>query len=361
MIKMRGYMLKAVVMMFVMTAFICIFRADVYAVTRYSTDVKVKNELISQIDGRQNDDQATLSIYLTKKKFNAYYANKSKFKALLQKAAIANDVMYVDGTVTYYKGKYRIEAEVTLEDISVVTSDKAFYKAAITILKNRDFDRYIYYQGNEDNAYTLMAAVYRQFPEYGTAMLSYGTKTVEGTKATFFSLRSGYSKSKLKTYYTKAQTKAKSIIGLIITDSMTSDADKVKAIHDYLANNCTYSSSTDKVNYTAYGCLVNGEATCQGYAAAFNLLLHMCDIKCIAVTGTVQTSSGKTQNHAWNYAYVDGTYLYYDVTWDDDDTNSKVLTTYYGVDRKTMEKDHTFDTAYDKYLEKGISYSSYTF
>ncbi|MCR5784122.1 MAG: hypothetical protein K6G40_00575 [Eubacterium sp.] len=326
------------------------------AVTRYSTDKAVKAELKSQIAERTSDDDITVSIYLTKGKFTTYYNTRSKFKSLLQKAAIANGVMYDEGSVTYYKSKYMIQATIDLADVYVVSTNAKFYKAAIEILQTRSFDKYIYYEGNDDNAYEMIGAVYRQFPEYNTALLSYAKKTVEGYTMVGFSMQDGYTKSNLKSYYKSALNKAKSIISSEIDDSMTTDEEKVKAIHDYLCNNCKYVSSGDKLNYTAYGCLVNGEATCQGYSGAFNMLLHLCGIRSIAITGKV---SGTT-NHAWNYAYVDGKYLYYDVTWDDDDTNSKILTTYYGVDASVIGKDHTFDSTYTKY-EKMLKYSKYTF
>lgn len=100
---------------------------------------------------------------------------------------------------------------------------------------------------------------------------------------------------------------------------------KVKYVHDYIIDHTTYDSGaletiTNGVAdgairaANAYGCLVEHQAVCSGYAAAFQLLMQRLDIECGCVNGM---RSGDVNAHQWNYVCLDGDYYYMDVTWDD--------------------------------------------
>jgi hypothetical protein len=77
-------------------------------------------------------------------------------------------------------------------------------------------------------------------------------------------------------------------------------------------------------SYKAYGALVNGKATCSGYAKAFDLLAKSCGLSTTIVTGTARNSSGIEAPHAWNQIYLDGDWYNVDVTWEDPKTNVEV-------------------------------------
>lgn len=89
------------------------------------------------------------------------------------------------------------------------------------------------------------------------------------------------------------------------------------ALHDYLVEHVAYNwevattgSTDDRLVYTTYGALVNGDAVCQGYAESYQLLLKRCGIKSVVV-------SSKAMNHAWNLVEIDGSWYHVDTTWDD--------------------------------------------
>lgn len=93
--------------------------------------------------------------------------------------------------------------------------------------------------------------------------------------------------------------------------------DKVVFVHDYIIDHTDYDdiaamSTAMDIEGTAYGCLVQGEAVCQGYAEAFLYIMNKLGIKCGIVSGN--TADG---NHAWNYVYVNGGCYWIDLTWDD--------------------------------------------
>ena len=95
-------------------------------------------------------------------------------------------------------------------------------------------------------------------------------------------------------------------------DENTSDYEKLKAFHDHLVLNCTFSKDTDYVN-TVYGCLCDGYAQCEGYAFSFDYLCRLADIDCFTVTGT----NPQGDVHAWNIVKLEDMWYQVDCTWDD--------------------------------------------
>ena len=90
--------------------------------------------------------------------------------------------------------------------------------------------------------------------------------------------------------------------------------EKLKSIHDYLANNIVYDSTIAEPNiFDSYGALVNGVCVCEGYAEAFKLICDRENLPCITVMGT-----GDGGAHKWNMVQMeDGEWYLLDATWDD--------------------------------------------
>ena len=94
--------------------------------------------------------------------------------------------------------------------------------------------------------------------------------------------------------------------------------DDIRMVHDYLVENIEYDTSLSQSNiYNVYGALVNGRAVCEGYARSFKYLMDELGIPCTLVIGTGTNSQGQTENHAWNYVQLNGTWYAIDCTWDD--------------------------------------------
>lgn len=97
-----------------------------------------------------------------------------------------------------------------------------------------------------------------------------------------------------------------------------SDYDKIRLIHDYLRDTIDYDSTVSQNHiYDIYGALVLRKCVCEGYAKSFQYLMNEVGIDNVIVIGTGTNSSGKTENHAWNYVYLDNNWYAVDVTWDD--------------------------------------------
>lgn len=106
-------------------------------------------------------------------------------------------------------------------------------------------------------------------------------------------------------------------------------------LHDYLVKNCKYLEKDldDKDSYTIYGCLVNQNAVCMGYTAAFQLLLSYVGINSITVTGS-NTAAG----HIWNAVKIEGDWYYTDVTWDD--TEDFFMYDNFNITTKQLKRTH---------------------
>jgi transglutaminase/protease-like cytokinesis protein 3 len=235
--------------------------------------------------------------------------------------------------------------------VTKLTSEKSAYKNALKALKNRNYTASFYSQDNM--YYDTFVLVLEQHPEY-----NYGVQIWKSTNGTCgYHAGDALTEAQIKTRMSKANTKANAILKKIITTGMTKK-EKLKAIHDYLVKNCIYDEGVDKWGYdnayTAYGCLVEKSAVCQGYAAAFNLLASKVGIPSIAVSGTAGGGS-----HGWNYVKIGSTYRYIDVTWDDPlpdrGTREPVRSKYFFVTQSTLAQDHVWNKT--DYAKKYVSYS----
>ncbi len=95
----------------------------------------------------------------------------------------------------------------------------------------------------------------------------------------------------------------------------SSEFETLKYLHDYLILNCDYSDTDGTSPFSAYGALVEGYATCQGYADAMHLLLNRAGFETMFVTGI---GSDESVTHKWVYVMCeDGHWYIIDPTWDD--------------------------------------------
>jgi hypothetical protein len=100
-----------------------------------------------------------------------------------------------------------------------------------------------------------------------------------------------------------------------ITMGLNTDAEKIKAVHDYLVSNLVYdtvsfSNGTRSRKMNAVSVIENLTAVCDGYSNLSAALLRCAGIP-------VKFVANKQIAHSWNNVYVDGKWKFYDATWDD--------------------------------------------
>ena len=116
-----------------------------------------------------------------------------------------------------------------------------------------------------------------------------------------------------------------------ITADCTSDYEKIKAIHDWVAENIYYDreyadEKKKTTNITSVSVLEGRYAVCSGYTSLTKDLITACGIPCKQVYGFALGISEDdwdnvdlskvSPNHVWNEAYVDGRWIIIDTTWD---------------------------------------------
>lgn len=126
-------------------------------------------------------------------------------------------------------------------------------------------------------------------------------------------------------------------------------------LHDWLAEHCEYNhyaaSNPDvyPAAFTSYGALVQGNAVCEGYSRAFQLLCYYAGIQCTLVTGV-----GDGGPHMWNAAWLDGWYLI-DTTWD---SSTPAIHTFFNLTSENFGLTHTPYPSYDQMTTEELLASS---
>ena len=158
----------------------------------------------------------------------------------------------------------------------------------------------------------------------------------------------------------KASAELHETVDLIVsaTEGMD-DFERLLYFHDTVVKSCVYDRSADNP-WSAYGCLVEGRAVCEGYSKALIALCEQAGILCLPVNGT----SGKSGHelHMWNKVRMDGEWYNMDLTWDDPagDSNAPqyeesqkydfIHREYFGQTDAHILRDHSFnETAFMKY------------
>lgn len=121
-------------------------------------------------------------------------------------------------------------------------------------------------------------------------------------------------------------------------------------IHDYIIGHCVYKLEDEDYTYSsAYGCLVNGEAACEGYSKAAKYVFDKVGIESALVSGKANGNGEGDGDHMWNIVKINGDYYHLDCTWDDPvskSAGSLKLYTYFNVTDKTIGINHS-DYSYD--------------
>jgi len=124
------------------------------------------------------------------------------------------------------------------------------------------------------------------------------------------------------------------------TKDIVGEENIVRYLNDYIVKKCRYVTGDEKkFASTAYGCLVEGEANCEGYAKAFSLLAKKLGMESIVVTGTTD----KGENHAWNQVKVNNEWFNIDVTWADTDIEGEMRQMYFLCSDEDFSKTHYAD------------------
>ena len=119
----------------------------------------------------------------------------------------------------------------------------------------------------------------------------------------------------------EASERAAEVLRELDLPSDATDAEKVKAVYDWVCKHVRYDRVHEGNAYhtlrsTIYGGLVYQSATCQGFAVTVYRLLRELGVDCRILTGSGKADSGETVFHAWNIVRLGDLWYLLDATWD---------------------------------------------
>lgn len=142
-----------------------------------------------------------------------------------------------------------------------------------------------------------------------------------------------------------------------INDEME-DYEKIKTIHDYIINNTKYdvqrneSNNSNYKSYKAYGPLMEGFATCNGYTDLMAIYLTKLGFDNYKIATTPEEISYSATGHIWNAVYFNNEWLHIDLTWDDpvsSDGKDYLFHTYFLVTTTALEEADTGTTVIEEH------------
>lgn len=187
-----------------------------------------------------------------------------------------------------------------------------------------------------DDVGMALNMIHTEHPEISWLGNMYSASTATDGSRINLDFQEDFNSNNIPKILDELEEAAEKVIEGIPTGS--SDYEKILYVHDYIIENTTYdyeAANTSNIGIcgTAYGCLINGEAVCSGYAAAFQYIMLKLGIESGICTGS---------NHAWNYVKVDNEYYWLDATWDDYD-RGKPNHTYFLISTEQLLNTRTFD------------------
>lgn len=155
----------------------------------------------------------------------------------------------------------------------------------------------------------------RRYPEQTYNKISLSYSTISGKVTVRFS-SSLYGEEMIPLYREDTLAEAIAVRNQLYAEGALradmSQYDKAKAYFLWLCSHCDYdyACSSTGLSHSAYGAFRSGLAVCDGYTAAYNLLLRLEGIACYAI-------DREDYDHMWTVAVLDGTTYHIDPTWGD--------------------------------------------
>ena len=120
----------------------------------------------------------------------------------------------------------------------------------------------------------------------------------------------------------------------IAEDASLDDYGKIRAVHDWISVQLTYSYNSD--NQGVADAIMRHQAVCGGYADLFDYMVSSMGYQCDYVYGY-----GNGGEHAWNRVKLGDVWYYVDVCWDDEEFNGgKTSYEYFMISDRQMARDH---------------------
>ena len=122
----------------------------------------------------------------------------------------------------------------------------------------------------------------------------------------------------------------------------SSDFQKEKAIHDYIASTVKYKDTEAPYSHEAPGAILFQIGVCEGIAKAFKYLSDQLGLQSVVVFGS-SNEQGNEGGHAWNLVKVNGVFYHLDTTFDTTISSSCIRYDYFNLSDTDMQSSHRWD------------------
>lgn len=205
------------------------------------------------------------------------------------------------------------EADGLTASATSVSTEKTIRNDIFNELSNFNTDFTLAYEGDFSKLKTVVQNALdhiRKNDQYVYENISQWQLAIKykGTSGTL-TFKVMYLTDKQKEDYVAAEVKK--ILPKIINKDAT-QIDKIKAVHDYIVLNSSYSSKTKNSQYSTYTLLTEKKGVCQAYAL---LMLKMFDE--LKIEAKYVKGYSNNERHAWILAKVDKEWYHIDPTWND--------------------------------------------
>lgn len=115
-------------------------------------------------------------------------------------------------------------------------------------------------------------------------------------------------------------------------------------IYERLIRHLTYVDHSEgrtpkDYDHNVVGPLLQGSGVCEGFSCLLMLALRKTGIPCIRVSGY-----GKNEAHCWNMAWIEGSPVHLDITWDSVNDQGDVGFFYFNLTDEQITRDHRITT-----------------
>ncbi len=297
------------------------------AMKNFQTEISFKSEDVEETFREVFDENPELFYYFGGYEGTSTNGKKNQLEVTYVNTDVDLDSIFVVGSTSDLYNVIGLALIDTMTEVPIVITDSAITTEDIVdIFDQWRTDHYLAYMGFSSSYANVKSADLSTWTAC-TLTLSY----VDSPET-------------IREWRTETEDQVISLCGSLFALDMP-DYQKELLIHDYIIENCTYQDSSDsKAQYTAYGCLVQGEAVCEGYAESARLLFQAAGLDCYYVEG-----AGTSANHAWNCVQIDGQYYWVDLTWDDpvpEDGEEETLDhSYFNLTDSQLNVDHSWQYA----------------
>ena len=119
-----------------------------------------------------------------------------------------------------------------------------------------------------------------------------------------------------------------------------SDADKERAIHDFILENVRYDKLKKSYSHEIIGPLTQGVGVCEGIAKTVKVLCDAAGVPCIVALSEANPEKGVKYRHTWNVITVGGKTYHLDATFDNSLQRGEKRYDYFNLDDKHIFRDH---------------------